>query len=219
MDSSACPIRIKICGITRKQDARAAVKAGAHALGFVFYPSSPRYIHPADAAEIIAGLPPFVSAVGVFVNRDRSGVHKDALQSGIHVIQLHGDETAEESMGYGRPVIKAFRFSPVGPLPDLLSFPSAGCLLDTGMPGRWGGTGVPSDWHRLRDLLDAGPDSVRSRLILAGGLRSDNVGRAIGLVRPYAVDVSSGVETAPGEKSEEMIKEFIHAVHNAGRAE
>jgi len=195
------------------------VNAGADALGFVFYPPSPRYIHPAAAGEIIAGLPPFVSAVGVFVNRDREDVHKDATQSGIHVIQLHGNETPEECMGYDRPVIKAFRFNPDAYLPDLLSYPAAGYLVDTGTAGQWGGTGVPLDWHQLRSHLERGGDSIRSRLILAGGLRPDNVARAVDLVRPYAVDVSSGVETAPGKKSEKMIKEFIHAVQVAGRAE
>lgn len=132
MVSSVGPIRVKICGITREQDARAAVNAGADALGFVFYPPSPRYIDPAAAGKIIAGLPPFVSAVGVFVNRDMEGVHEDASRSGIHLIQLHGTEAPEECTGHRLPVIKAFRFNPQESLPDLLSYPAAGYLVDTG---------------------------------------------------------------------------------------
>ncbi|MFH1112529.1 MAG: phosphoribosylanthranilate isomerase [Pseudomonadota bacterium] len=213
------PVRVKICGITRPEDARAAVAAGAEALGFVFYPPSPRYIDPSAAAEIIAGLPPFVSAVGVFVNHAMQEVREIADRSGIHVIQLHGDESPEECTGHCKPVIKGFRFNPEEFIPRVLTYPTAGCLVDTGISGQWGGTGVPLDWSLLRDRLQAGPDSVGRRLILAGGLTPDNVGTAISVVRPYAVDVSSGVETAPGKKSEKMIKEFIHAVHIAGRAE
>ncbi len=215
----AVPVRVKICGITREQDARAAVDAGADALGFVFYPPSPRYIHPVAAGEIIAGLPPFVSAVGVFVNHEMQEIHRIAGESGIHVIQLHGDESPGECTGYGRPVIKGFRFDAEESLPDLLGYPVAGYLVDTGVPGRWGGTGVPLDWSLLRDYLQTGPDSIGRRLLLAGGLRSDNVGTAISMVKPYAVDVSSGVETEPGKKSEKMIKEFIYAVQIAGRKE
>lgn len=211
--------RVKICGITREEDAAAAVDAGAHALGFVFYPPSSRYLTAEAAGSIIAGLPPFVNTVGVFVNLPREQVDEIAAVSGIDLIQLQGEEGPHECTGFSRPVIKVFRFSPESPLPDLVQYDVAGILIDTGVPGSWGGTGVPLDWHALREQLDRVPDSIRSRFILAGGLGAENVGEAIGLLRPYGVDVSSGVEEAPGKKSAKRIKEFIHAVQIAGRTE
>jgi phosphoribosylanthranilate isomerase len=209
-------LRVKICGITRKEDANVAVEAGAHALGFVFYPPSPRYIHPETAASIIGELPPFVNAVGVFVNLGKEAIEETASISGIHTIQLHGSEPPEDCTGYTRPVIKAFRFGPDEPLPDLQLYRVAGFLVDTGVPGKWGGTGVPLDWHMLRQSLDKGPANIPSRLILAGGLDPHNVAQAIEVVRPFAVDVSSGVEVAPGKKNATKIKEFMYATQITG---
>lgn len=208
-------IRVKICGITRREDARAAVRAGAHALGFVFHPSSPRSVTPQKAASIISILPPFVVAVGVFVNLPKLEMEVVAAKSGIHAIQLHGDESPEDCRACGRPVIKAFRFGANLSLPQFAAYPKAGLLVDTAAPGKQGGTGVPLDWERLSAHLNSTPGSVRERLILAGGLNPDNVSRAVSLVRPFAVDVSSGVETSPGKKSEKLIEEFIHAVRNS----
>ncbi len=208
-------IRVKICGITRRQDARAAVRAGAHALGFVFHPSSPRYVTPQKAASIISILPPFIVAVGVFVNLPKPEMEAVVAQSGIHAIQLHGEESPEDCRACGRPVIKAFRFGVDLPPPEFAAYPRAALLVDTAAAGKWGGSGVPLDWERLSAHLSSTPGSVRERLILAGGLNPDNVARAVDLVRPFAVDVSSGVETSPGKKSEKLIEEFIHAVRNS----
>lgn len=208
-------IRVKICGITRTVDARAAVDAGAHALGFVFHPPSARYISPEDAAAIIATLPPFVATVGVFVNLPKAQVEDIAERSGITAIQLHGDEPPSECVGYSRPVIKALRLQQQNPLPALTRYAVGGYLLDTAIPGTWGGTGVPLDWELLSRKLDEDPETVRDRLILAGGLNAENVGAAIRLVKPFAVDVSSGVEDKPGIKNHKKIKEFMDAVRQS----
>lgn len=215
MVSSRWPVRVKICGITREEDARGAVEAGAHALGFVFYPPSPRHISPEAAASIISTLPPFVTAVGLFVNSPRDEVEDACERAGVHAIQLQGDESARDCAGYRLPVIKAFRLGPDDCLPDLASFPASGVLMDSGVPGKFGGTGKTLDWPRLASHLESTGHTVRRRLILAGGLTAGNVAEAIQLIRPYAVDASSGVETSPGKKSYKLIKEFIHAVNQA----
>jgi phosphoribosylanthranilate isomerase len=208
-------VRVKICGITRLEDAGAAVDAGAHALGFVFYPRSARYIIPENAASIISILPPFVTTVGVFVNLPRKQVEDVVDQSGITVIQLHGDEPPSECVGYNRPVIKALRIQQQDPLPVMSAYKVAGFLLDTAIPGTWGGTGVPLDWQLFSGDLEEGLDAMRDRLILAGGLNAENVGSAIRLVKPFAVDVSSGVEDKPGIKNHKKIKEFMDAVRQS----
>ena len=219
MEPETAVPRVKICGITREKDAIAAVRAGADALGFVFHPPSPRYVSPKSAAAIVAGLPPFVTAVGVFVNVPRDQVEEAVAVSGIHLIQFHGAEQPDECTGFDRPVLKAFRFSEDTSLRTMLHYRVAGILVDSGVPGTWGGTGVPLDWRKLKERMDTAPDSLRSRFVLAGGLGPENVGKAIGLLKPYAVDVSSAVEESPGKKSEQRIKEFIHAVQIAGRTD
>jgi phosphoribosylanthranilate isomerase len=209
-------LRVKICGITCAQDAEAAARAGADALGFVFHPPSSRYVGPEKAADIISALPPFILTVGVFVNLDKEEVERIAARSGIHVIQLHGSEPPQECQGFSRPVIKAFRVSPQEPFPNLLEYPVAGWLVDSGSPGNWGGTGIPFDWASLNGCLNGSPEMVRRRLVVAGGLTPENVVQAVRILKPYGVDVSSGVESEPGKKSEEKIKEFMHAVRKAG---
>lgn len=211
-----CPVRVKICGITRAEDARAAVAAGAHALGFVFHEPSPRYLSPEKAAAIIKTLPPFVSTVGVFVNLAQAEIERIAKRAGLHVIQLHGDESPEQCLGYTRPVIKGFRFHETRTVRDLNAYQVSGFLIDAKVAGQWGGTGVPLDWELLSRDLDAGPKAVRGRLLLAGGLNAANVGTAIRTVNPFAVDVSTGVEEEPGIKNDNKIKEFMHAVRTAG---
>jgi phosphoribosylanthranilate isomerase len=208
-------IRVKICGITRQEDARAAVDAGAHALGFVFHPSSTRYISPENAAAIISTLPPFVATVGVFVNLPKEQVEDIAERSGISVIQLQGDEPPSACEGYGLPVIKALRIQRQNPLTTLAHYRVGGFLVDTAIPGVWGGTGVPLDWELLNRNLNDAPEAARDRLILAGGLNAENVGAAIRLVKPFAVDVSSGVEDKPGIKNHKKIKEFMDAVRQS----
>jgi phosphoribosylanthranilate isomerase len=205
-----------VCGITNLDDAQVAAHAGVDALGFVFYKPSPRYVSPEQAALIISALPPFIIAVGVFVNLSREEVEKIAALSGIHTIQLHGAERPEDCVGFSRPVIKAFRFSREAHFPDLSKYRVSGLLVDSGSDGSWGGTGIPFDWEHLSGYLDGSPESVRSRLVVAGGLTAQNVGHAVRILKPQAVDVSTGVESKPGNKSEKLIKEFMHAVRNAG---
>ncbi len=207
-------IRVKICGITRTQDANAAVTAGAHALGFIFYKGSPRYIAPQEAAAIIRALPPFVTSVGVFVNAGREKVEETVAVSGIQTIQLHGNEKPEDCLGYCRPVIKAFCVKTPSDLLLISEFRTSGTLIDAALPGQWGGTGQVLDWNSVVPFLGRGDTDLRKQLILAGGLNPENICRAIQIVRPFAVDVSSGVEDEPGIKNHSKIKEFMHAVHN-----
>jgi phosphoribosylanthranilate isomerase len=209
-------VRVKVCGITRAEDAHAAALSGADALGFVFHRPSPRYVAPEKAAAVIRTLPPFTMAVGIFVNLEKEEVEQIVARSGVHAIQLHGDEFPGECAGFSRPVIKAFRFSHEAPLPDLSEYRVAGLLVDSGSSGSWGGTGIPFDWENLNGYLNGCTENIRRRLVVAGGLNAQNVGHAVRILKPYAVDVSSGVESEPGKKSEEKIKEFMHAVRKAG---
>jgi phosphoribosylanthranilate isomerase len=207
-------VRVKICGITRLEDAHAAVNAGAHALGFVFHPASPRFIASEKAAGIIRTLPPFTMAVGVFVNLAPVAVETIAARCGLHAVQLHGDESPEECTAAKRPVIKAFRFDPAKGNLDLSKYAVSSILIDAGVAGAWGGTGVPVDWKLLNEFLETEPQPVRRRLVLAGGLDSHNVMEAISQVKPFAVDVSTGVEAEPGIKDHQKIKEFMNAVRS-----
>ncbi|AFM26753.1 phosphoribosylanthranilate isomerase [Desulfomonile tiedjei] len=208
-------VRVKICGITRIEDAIAAVRSGADALGFVFYAGSPRFIHPEDARDIIRRMPPFVTTVGVFVNEERNRIEAMSRTSGIHSIQLHGSEHPEDCSGFDRPVFKALRVSGLESLASIQLYETAGILLDSAVPGTWGGTGTVPDWKCIGDFLDKDISGIRKRLILAGGLTAENVKMAVKIVRPWAVDVSSGVEFEPGIKNHEKMKEFTYAVHCA----
>lgn len=201
--------RIKICGITRAQDRDAAIVAGADALGFVFYPPSPRYIEPARAAALVAGMPAFVNRVGLFVNAAAAEVSAVLEQVPLDLLQFHGDEDAAYCRQFGRPWIKAAR---VRPGLDLLEFAAAfegacGLLLDAFVDG-YGGGGDVFDWSLI-------PPSLPLPVILSGGLNPDNVASAIRAVRPWAVDVSSGVEAAKGIKDAEKISRFIAGVRHA----
>ncbi|SHE74697.1 phosphoribosylanthranilate isomerase [Desulfofundulus australicus DSM 11792] len=206
-------VRIKICGITDISGALAAAEAGADALGFVFAPS-PRCITPVEARLICRELPPFITRVGVFVDAPLEEVRAVADYCGLDVIQLHGNEPVDYCRAVGRRVIKAFRVG--GELkidPQAVSgYPADAILLDTFVAGRKGGTGQPFDWHLAAGLKLPRP------LILAGGLTPENVGRAVELVRPYGVDVSSGVEMEgrPGKKDPEKIRRFIAAARASG---
>ncbi|HRZ94512.1 MAG TPA: phosphoribosylanthranilate isomerase [Candidatus Paceibacterota bacterium] len=199
-------IRIKICGITNPDDARDAVAAGADALGFVFHLASPRAIQPAAAAAIIQKLPPFIGKVGVFVDATAEEIEAVARQTGIDTVQLHGAESAAFCARIGRPVIKGFRVRDAASIASLEEYRTAAWLLDAFVPGQEGGTGVRFDW----DLAAAAV--LRGRpVILAGGLSPDNVAEAIARVRPYAVDVSSGVERGPGRKDAARMRAFVEA--------
>lgn len=203
---------MKICGITRLEDALVAVDAGADAVGFVFHLPSPRYITPARAASIVSELPPFTTTVGVFVNRLGSEIEQVAQIARVQVIQLHGDESSDECADLTRPVIKAFRFDSAQGLRDAAACRAQAVLVDSGHNGQYGGTGTTIDWTALRAHLDGEADRLRSRLVLAGGLTPENVALAVETVRPRGVDVSSGVEREPGIKSHTKIREFIHSL-------
>lgn len=187
--------RAKICGITRIEDGLAAARHGADAIGLVFYPASPRHVSLAQAKAITGALPPFVSTVGLFVNPDRAEVEAVLRELHLDVLQFHGDEAPEFCAGFGVPYLKAAR---VKPGLDLLQYSAAyrsaqGLLLDAFVEGQAGGTGLSFDW----DLI---PAELPLPLILSGGLDPDNVRTAIERVRPWAVDVSSGVEACDGSR-------------------
>lgn len=196
-------VKVKICGITNPEDARSAVDAGADALGFVFYEKSPRYINPALAARIISKLPPFVQTVGLFVNEDIEKINWTADYCGLDVVQLHGDETPEECLQVNRRVIKAFRIQNNISIEPLKNYQVSGFLLDAWSPDAYGGTGRTFNWELAQAARQYG------HVILAGGLCPENISEAIRIVKPYAVDVSSGVESAPGKKDAEKVREFI----------
>lgn len=202
-------MRTKICGITSIQDAQAAVHFGADALGFVFYPSSPRYIHPSDAAAIIHKLPPFVTCVGLFVNAEHEMLKKTVSETGVDLVQFHGDESEYECGLSSKPWIKAIR---VGEETDLAAEAKRynganSLLLDTMVRGSYGGTGKTFDWSLV-------PKNIDKPIILAGGLDLENVIGAINVTLPYAVDVSGGVELKKGVKDHAKMEEFIKRVRS-----
>jgi phosphoribosylanthranilate isomerase len=197
-------VRIKICGITRIEDALAAVAAGADAIGLVFYAKSPRAVTPAQAKAIVAALPPFVTSVGLFVDMPRAELKQLLAEVPLDLLQFHGDESPEDCAGHGRPFIKALRVKPGDDVAAAIArYPeAAGILLDTYVPGTPGGTGEAFDWSLV-------PRDAAKPVVLAGGLTPDNVGDAVRQVRPYAVDVSGGVEASKGIKDAAKIKAFI----------
>jgi len=198
-------VRIKICGVTRAEDALAAVRLGADALGFNFWPGSRRHVSPAAARAIIARLPPFVTSVGVFVNQPEGEMRATAAESGIQVFQLHGDEPPELCSRLPLPVVKAIPVDQVRTLSKLLSYEVSAFLLDTPSRG-YGGSGEPFDWSLAEGVSEVAP------VILAGGLTPENVAAAVRAVRPYAVDVASGVESSPGVKDVIRMSRFVAAV-------
>jgi phosphoribosylanthranilate isomerase len=206
-------VRIKICGITNLEDARLAADLGAHALGFIFYPKSPRSVRPEAAREIIDNLPPFVMTVGVFVDEEAGAVRGIAEIAGLDWIQLHGQESPEYCCSLGRRVIKGFRIKDPSSLSLLHDYQGSvqTFLLDTYKAGTAGGTGETFDWALARKARELGP------IILAGGLTPANVAQAIHAAQPAAVDVASGVEAAPGKKDPGKLREFFEAVKEVGR--
>lgn len=196
-------VRVKICGITTIDDALHAVQEGADALGFVFHGKSPRYLSPEQAKEIIEALPPFVQAVGLFVNAEAGLVNDIADYCRLDLVQLHGDESPEYCELIRRRVIKVFRVRNINSLDPVKNYRVAALLLDAYSPEAYGGTGLSFDWEFAGNVLQFGP------VILAGGLTPDNVREAVEKVAPYAVDVSTGVESAPGRKDPEKVRAFI----------
>jgi phosphoribosylanthranilate isomerase len=202
-------VKVKVCGITNLGDALAALEAGADALGFNFYARSPRYIAPEDARRIIGALPREVLCVGVFVNESDAGeVERKAEAAGVAALQLHGDESAEYCAALGgHRIIKALRVGEDFAPEQAARFPAQSILLDAYSPRARGGTGETFDWElarRTRELI--------AQLYLAGGLTPDNVASAIAAVHPFAVDVCSGVELAPGRKDAVRMRAFVAAV-------
>jgi phosphoribosylanthranilate isomerase len=206
--------RVKICGITNWADARLAVDAGADALGFNFYRPSPRYIEPAEAARMIGSLPRKVAKVGVFVGERAETIREIVAAAGIGFVQLHGGERPAlvRRIAAFRPAIKVFRVRPGFAASRLASYPEAAAfLLDVFRPGLHGGTGERFDWRLARRAARYG------RIILAGGLRPENVAEAVASVRPYAIDVCSGVETRPGKKDRAKVRELMRQVERSKR--
>jgi phosphoribosylanthranilate isomerase len=201
--------RVKICGITSAEDALAAVEAGADALGFVFVPGTPRLVHPETAERIVAGLPPFVTAVGVFVDQPLEEVLRIAARCNLQAVQLHGDEPEAFSRRIPLKVIKAVRVRDAPDLRPIATYPAHAFLLDAFVEGQAGGTGSPISWDLAVQAKGHAP------IILSGGLRPETVGLAVRRVRPYGVDVSSGVEMRPGRKDHQKVREFIAAVRQA----
>jgi phosphoribosylanthranilate isomerase len=209
--------RIKICGLTRSEDIRSAVDAGADALGFVFYKPSPRYVAPRAVAELLRDLPPFLVSVGLFVNATESELNEVLAQVPLQLLQFHGDETAQQchalASSVNRPFIRAFRVRPDTTAKDLLECESEyraasplfnGLLLDT-FVDNFGGSGKVFDWSLI-------PKELAPRVVLSGGLSVQNATDAVRRVRPFAVDISSGVESAKGIKDHAKVRAFVNAV-------
>ena len=200
-------VRSKICGITRIEDALIAAEAGADAIGLVFYAKSPRSVSIQQARDIVAALPAFVTTVGLFVNASREELNDVLAGVALDLLQFHGDETPAECESYQRPYIKALRVKPGDDIAQLAApyAKARGILLDTYVPGIPGGTGAAFDWSLV-------PRDLPQPVILAGGLSADNVQAAIEKVRPYAVDVSGGVEADKGIKDAAKIRAFMQAI-------
>lgn len=204
--------RIKICGLTRPEDVLAAIEAGADALGFVFYPPSPRFIDIERAASLVQLVPPFVTTVGLFVNAEPQVVRETLAAVPLHLLQFHGDEGEAYCRQFDRPYVKAARMKPgIDLLQYASAFPSAQAILLDAFVEGFGGGGKVFDWNLI-------PSALPKPLILSGGLDAGNVGEAISRVKPAAVDVSSGVEAAKGIKDAGKIHAFVSAVCAAGMA-
>jgi phosphoribosylanthranilate isomerase len=199
--------RVKICGITRAEDARSAIEYGADAIGLVFFEDSPRHVTPEQAGRITADVAPFVTVVGLFVDASPTGIRHVLEHVPLSLLQFHGHESNDDCNGYGLPFIKSVAMKPDTDLREQIrAYPDAGgILLDAWQPQLHGGGGQVFDWTQV-------PHDLEAPVILAGGLTAANVAAAIRQVRPYAVDVSSGVESAKGIKSAGMISAFMKGV-------
>jgi phosphoribosylanthranilate isomerase len=211
-------IQVKICGITRVEDALLAVDLGASAVGFIFYSPSPRYVDPKRVAEIVRKLPPFVTTVGVFVNEQANEMNRIVSQCGLDRVQLHGDEPYETLDALSRPAYRAFRIGQEADLDALEHAPDRTVLLDSYQSDRYGGTGKTFDWSWARRCVDRLGQQGR-RVILAGGLTPEIIATALQAVSPHALDVSSGVEAAPGVKDERKLRALFRALDEAQRGE
>jgi phosphoribosylanthranilate isomerase len=208
-------VRVKICGVTKPEDAKLCAELGAHAIGLNFYEASPRCITPFAASEIIRRLPPFVAPIGVFVNWEQAPIVALCKALRLTGAQLHGDEPTQvvDAVARRLPVIKALSLGQgTGSSPDFSRYRSASAfLLDSALSGQYGGSGTTGNWHLARTAAQT------QRVILAGGLTPENVAEAIRIVRPYAVDVASGVEQRPGKKDPVKLRAFFDEVQRASR--
>ncbi|RKY76660.1 phosphoribosylanthranilate isomerase [candidate division KSB1 bacterium] len=200
-------LRVKICGITNIDDALLAARLGADALGFIFYPKSPRYVSPQAAGEIIHQLPPFVERVGVFVDENLAKIKQIVKQSGITTVQLSGQESPEFCHQFHLPVIKTFRVQGGRVFPQIAEYHVHGYLFDAYDPHLPGGTGKTCDWKIAREAKKFG------HLILAGGLKAENLAEALEYVQPYGVDICSGVEQAPGHKDYDKLRQVFTIIN------
>ena len=202
-------MKVKICGITNAEDAQVAVLAGADALGFVFYSKSPRFVEPKVAKQIISGLPPFVLPIGVFVNEEPKVVRNVMEECGLALAQLHGDETPAYCESLERPVLRGIRLRDRGSFLAMAEYKGRagvrGFVVDAFSESAYGGTGKTTEWDLAVEAARAAP------ILLAGGLTPENVQEAIQKVKPYGVDVSSGLEASPGKKDPAKVQAFIHA--------
>lgn len=205
-------VKVKICGIRTLEEAETAIEAGADALGFNFWPRSPRFIAPAEAREIVKRLSPLVSLIGVFVNETRQHIIETASLVGLQAIQLHGDEPPAFCKDFGTlRVIKALRVGEAFDCHEIEQYAASMILLDSQVKGSYGGTGHRFDWRMAIEAKGYAP------LMLAGGLRLENIAEAITLVRPAAVDVCSGIEAEPGRKDLDKLREFMFEVARVNR--
>ena len=202
-------VRVKFCGMTRREDLEAACELGVDAVGLVLVPGTPRHVDVARARELIRGLPPFVARVGVFADEDPMRIRRIREELGLTAVQLHGSESPGHCAAVGGVRIKAFRVKPPWDPVVLGAYECDACLLDSPVPGGLGGGGIAFEWGTLRGLGGR-------RIILAGGLTPENVAEAIRAVRPYAVDVSTGIESAPGHKDRQRMAAFVQAVAECG---
>ncbi len=204
-------VRVKLCGLTRLEDVLLGAELGVDAFGFNFVEGSPRRVAPELARELCAALPPFATRVGVFADELPRVMESTALLAGLSCLQLHGDEPPEACRAIAFPWYKAHWVGPDFAPESVTRYRSSTCLLDAHVPGRMGGTGRTFDWTVARQA------SAYARVIVAGGLSPANVGDAIAAARPYAVDVNSGVESAPGKKDRRLLTEFLRRVGDAAQ--
>jgi phosphoribosylanthranilate isomerase len=201
--------QIKICGITNEEDALCAAACGADALGFIFYPPSPRYIAPSDALEIIKKIPAHIAIVGVFVNDAAENVKRISGLCSLDFIQLHGDESVEYCLGFAREmIIKAVELRDEDDLRNAVQYNAAAILADSRHAGLYGGTGKKSNWDLALKIKSKKP------LILSGGLNEENVCEALEKVAPYALDINSGVEIKPGKKDHQKLVKLFDLIHS-----
>mgnify|MGYP001560118416 FL=1 len=210
MVASEKQVKVKVCGMTSLKDALVAVEGGADAVGFIFYKKSPRSVTMKTVREIVLELPPFVDTVGVFVDETAEQINKIADYCNLDIIQLHGDESPTFCKKIRRKVIKAFRIKDMQSVKKLSSFQVSGFLLDTFSENLHGGTGKVFDWNLALPAKKFGP------VIMAGGLTPNNVQQAVRQIRPYGVDVCSGVESEPGIKDHKKVRAFLNNA-KAGR--